>query len=87
MTARVGTQIIVELHDFPKPSWSEVGHSRFGDLVTLKWWDNLWLNEGFASFVQYIGVNEITHDNFRMEDCFPWRGSRFAQGMELDAGS
>ncbi|PIO76329.1 peptidase family M1 [Teladorsagia circumcincta] len=61
----------------------ELAHQWFGDLVTLKWWDNLWLNEGFASFVQYIGVNVITDMKFKMEDYFLLEA--FAQGMEADA--
>jgi hypothetical protein len=30
--------------------------------VTLKWWDDLWLNEGFASYVEYKGVNHAHPD-------------------------
>ena len=38
----------------------EMAHMWFGDLVTMKWWEDLWLNESFAEWASYQSVSEST---------------------------
>jgi aminopeptidase N len=37
----------------------ELSHQWFGDLVTMRWWDNLWLNESFANIMEYMAVDAL----------------------------
>ena len=40
----------------------ELAHQWFGDLVTMNWWDDLWLNESFANMMEYVSVDAIHPD-------------------------
>jgi aminopeptidase N len=38
----------------------EMAHMWFGDLVTMRWWDDLWLNESFATYMSVLAMVEST---------------------------
>ncbi|KAH9361518.1 hypothetical protein HPB48_001380 [Haemaphysalis longicornis] len=54
----------------------ELAHQWFGNLVTMEWWDDLWLNEGFASYIEYKGIDHVEPE-WDMRDAptqATWRG-------------
>ncbi|WKY13359.1 hypothetical protein Q1695_004291 [Nippostrongylus brasiliensis] len=46
----------------------ELAHQWFGNLVTMKWWDDLWLNEGFAAFMEHNVLEGVTGDPVEIDN-------------------
>ncbi|KAJ3603579.1 hypothetical protein NHX12_028324 [Muraenolepis orangiensis] len=59
----------------------ELAHQWFGNLVTMEWWNDLWLNEGFAKFMEYISL-DVTYPELQVDDFFLGKCSN---AMEVDS--
>ena len=46
----------------------ELSHQWFGNLVTMQWWNDLWLNESFANMMEYVAVNALEPEWRMWED-------------------
>ena len=47
----------------------ELSHQWFGNLVTMNWWNDLWLNESFANMMEYVAIDTL-HPEWRMWEDF-----------------
>lgn len=59
----------------------EMAHHWFGNLVTMKWWDDIWLNESFADFMGYYATAKATEFTEAMDS---FSGSRKSWGYSED---
>jgi puromycin-sensitive aminopeptidase len=60
----------------------ELAHQWFGNLVTMKWWTDLWLNEGFASWIEYLAIDHLFPEWNLWEQFLV---SERERGLKLDA--
>lgn len=60
----------------------ELAHKWFGNLVTMKWWDELWLKEGYASFMEFFATDKIFPE---YESWTQFANLVYKRALQLDA--
>lgn len=60
----------------------ELAHQWFGNLVTMAWWDDLWLNEGFANWTQTFAADKL-HPEWHLWESYV--GDNQQRALQLDA--
>jgi aminopeptidase 2 len=64
----------------------ELAHQWFGNLVTMEWWNDLWLNEGFATWVGWLAVDHL-FPNWDIWSEFVTEDLQYALGLDSLASS
>ncbi|KAH9997385.1 peptidase family M1-domain-containing protein [Xylariaceae sp. FL0662B] len=68
----------------------ELGHQWFGNIVTMKWWDSVWLNESFSDWATYHALSQIfpqwdSWASFLASDPSSESSDNYQDALELDA--